>query len=98
MNVKRDYAGGMGVADPALRDTYGHDADSIALPYMSLLYSAAVVEQAGYPVTFIDAQADKSIPEAVEIELGRLEEIFSSADALEGLSSLGRKRPEYKGK
>ena len=46
----------------------------------------------------IDAQVGKTISEAVEIELGRLEEIFSSADALEGLSSLGRKRPEYKGR
>jgi len=45
----------------------------------------------------IDQQAGKSIEEAVEIELGRLNEIFSTADALEGLSSLGRKRPEYKG-
>jgi enoyl-CoA hydratase/3-hydroxyacyl-CoA dehydrogenase len=45
----------------------------------------------------IDRQADKSIEEAMEIELGRLNEIFSTADALEGLSSLGRKRPEYKG-
>ncbi len=46
----------------------------------------------------IDAQAGKSIPEAVDIELSRLDDIFSSQDALEGLSSLGRKRPEYKGK
>ena len=46
----------------------------------------------------IDAQAGKSIEEGVEIELSRLEEIFSSDDALEGLSSLGRKRPQYKGK
>ncbi len=45
----------------------------------------------------IDRQADKSIEDAMEIELGRLNEIFSTADALEGLSSLGRKRPEYKG-
>jgi enoyl-CoA hydratase/3-hydroxyacyl-CoA dehydrogenase len=45
----------------------------------------------------IDRQAGKSIEEAMEIELGRLNEIFSTADALEGLSSLGRKRPEYKG-
>ena len=45
----------------------------------------------------IDRQADTSIEEAVEIELGCLEEIFSTADALEGLSSLGRKRPEFKG-
>jgi hypothetical protein len=35
--------------------------------------------------------------EAVEIELGRLQEIFSTADALEGLTSMGRKRPTYKG-
>ena len=39
----------------------------------------------------------KSIKEAIEIELGRLNEIFSTADALEGLSSLGRKRPAFKG-
>ena len=45
----------------------------------------------------IDRQTDKSIEEAMEIELGRLNEIFSTADALEGLSSLGRKRPEFKG-
>lgn len=45
----------------------------------------------------IEEQIDKSIPDAIEIELGRLEEIFSTADALEGLSSLGRKRPEFKG-
>jgi enoyl-CoA hydratase/3-hydroxyacyl-CoA dehydrogenase len=45
----------------------------------------------------IDAQVGKSMQEAVEIELGRLNEIFSTADALEGLSTVGRKRPEFKG-
>jgi enoyl-CoA hydratase/3-hydroxyacyl-CoA dehydrogenase len=45
----------------------------------------------------IDEQVGKSIPDAVEIELGRLSDIFSTADALEGLSSFGRKKPEYKG-
>ena len=45
----------------------------------------------------IDRQAGKSIEEAMEIELGHLKEIFSTADALEGLTSLGRRRPEYKG-
>ncbi|MDP2643982.1 MAG: enoyl-CoA hydratase/isomerase family protein, partial [Desulfobacterales bacterium] len=44
----------------------------------------------------IDQQEGKSIPEAVEIELGRLHEIFSTADALAGLSSGGRP-PKYKG-
>jgi enoyl-CoA hydratase/3-hydroxyacyl-CoA dehydrogenase len=45
----------------------------------------------------IDEQAGKPVAEAVEIELGRLHESFSTADALEGLSSIGRKKPEYKG-
>jgi len=46
----------------------------------------------------IDQQVGKSTTEAVEIELGRLPESFKTADALEGLSSLGRKRPEFKGR
>jgi len=46
----------------------------------------------------MDAQDGKTVTDAIGIELGRLAEIFSTADALEGLSSLGRKRPEYKGK
>jgi len=46
----------------------------------------------------IDSQAGKPMKEAIAIELGRLQEIFSTSDALEGLSSLGRKKPEYKGK
>jgi enoyl-CoA hydratase/3-hydroxyacyl-CoA dehydrogenase len=45
----------------------------------------------------IDQQVGKSMEEAIDIELGRLSDIFSTADALEGLSSLGRKRPEFKG-
>jgi enoyl-CoA hydratase/3-hydroxyacyl-CoA dehydrogenase len=45
----------------------------------------------------IDRQAGKSMAEALEIELDHLSEIFSTADALEGLSSVGRKKPEFKG-
>jgi len=45
----------------------------------------------------IDAQAEQSIADGVETELGRLSDIFATADALEGLSSAGRKRPEFKG-
>ena len=45
----------------------------------------------------MDQQVGKSIEDAVEIELGRLNDIFSTADALEGLSSVGRRRPEFKG-
>ena len=46
----------------------------------------------------IDAQMGLPMADAVEVELGRLAEIFATADALEGLSSAGRKRPEFKGK
>ncbi|MFC1815721.1 hypothetical protein ACFL0M_07195, partial [Thermodesulfobacteriota bacterium] len=46
----------------------------------------------------IDEQQGRPIPACVEIELERLTEIFSTDDALEGLSSMGRRRPEYKGK
>jgi len=46
----------------------------------------------------IDAQTGLSMSDAVEVELGRLSEIFTTADALEGLSSAGRKRPEFTGK
>jgi enoyl-CoA hydratase/3-hydroxyacyl-CoA dehydrogenase len=46
----------------------------------------------------IDRQMGLSIEDAVEIELSHLEEVFRTADALEGLSSLGGKRPVFKGK
>ena len=46
----------------------------------------------------IEQQNGKSIAEGVEIELARLKEIFATADALEGLSSAGRRRPTYQGR
>ncbi len=45
----------------------------------------------------IDRQAGQPISTAIEIELAALPDIFGTRDALEGLSSLGRRRPEYKG-
>jgi radical SAM superfamily enzyme YgiQ (UPF0313 family) len=58
MNVKRDLAGGMGVADPSPRTRFGHDRRYITMPNLSLLYSAGVLERDGYEVTFVDAQSD----------------------------------------
>lgn len=46
----------------------------------------------------IDRQASASRDEGIEVELDGLSVIFATADALEGISSLGRKKPEYKGK
>ncbi len=45
----------------------------------------------------IDMQTGKSIEEAIEIELSQPIEIFSTADALEGLSSVGKRQPVFKG-
>lgn len=46
----------------------------------------------------MDEQEKVSIKEAIEIELSRLTDIFSTADALEGLSStLEKRRPTFKG-
>jgi enoyl-CoA hydratase/3-hydroxyacyl-CoA dehydrogenase len=45
----------------------------------------------------IDQQEGKTMKEAVEMELGRLHDIFSTEDALLGLSNIGR-RVEFKGK
>jgi enoyl-CoA hydratase/3-hydroxyacyl-CoA dehydrogenase len=44
----------------------------------------------------IDQQVDMSIADAIELELARLKDIFSTDDALLGLSNIGR-RVEYKG-
>ena len=58
MNVKRDLAGGMGVADPSRRIRFGHDPDYITMPNLSLLYTAGVLERDGNSVTFLDAQVE----------------------------------------
>jgi len=39
----------------------------------------------------------KKVNEGIELELANLEKIFATKDAFEGLTSLGRKRPEFKG-
>ena len=45
----------------------------------------------------IDRSAGLPVEEGVRLELDRLEEVFSTADAYEGLSSLGRRPPAFKG-
>lgn len=46
----------------------------------------------------MDAQQKVAIPQAIELELAELRYMFSTEDALTGLSSLGGKPPQYKGK
>ena len=45
----------------------------------------------------IDRSTDLPVEDGVRLELERLEEVFSTADAYEGLSSLGRRPPAFKG-
>ncbi len=47
---------------------------------------------------FIDAGAGLEMDDALELELSNLTKIFATKDALEGLSSLGRRKPSYTGK
>jgi enoyl-CoA hydratase/3-hydroxyacyl-CoA dehydrogenase len=46
----------------------------------------------------IDGGAGRPLPQALELELGRLVEVFSTRDAHEGLSSLGKKAPVFEGR
>lgn len=46
----------------------------------------------------IDSQQKVSIPEAIEMELNGLKNIFATEDALTGLVSVGEKPPKYQGK
>jgi enoyl-CoA hydratase / 3-hydroxyacyl-CoA dehydrogenase len=45
----------------------------------------------------IDRGEGTAIEQGIAMELSHLDEIFSTADAYEGLSSLGRRRPVFKG-
>ncbi len=46
----------------------------------------------------MNKQVKMSIPEAIECELGVLDRLFSTHDAFEGLSSVGRGKPVFTGK
>ena len=61
MNVKRDLAGGMGIADPSKRSRFGHDPHYVTMPYLSLLYAAGVLKRSGHEVTFLDAQVNEDV-------------------------------------
>jgi radical SAM superfamily enzyme YgiQ (UPF0313 family) len=58
LNVKRDLAGGLGVADPSPRTGFGHDPHYITMPSLSLLYVAGVLERLGHAVSFVDGQLE----------------------------------------
>ncbi len=71
------------------------DPELAAKVAKKIAYKAPLAVKAANDI--IDRQAGQPVPAAVEIELAGLHEIFATEDALEGLSSLGRRRPVYKG-
>jgi enoyl-CoA hydratase/3-hydroxyacyl-CoA dehydrogenase len=73
----------------------GVDAELAGKVVKTLGYKAPVALRIADEI--VDRQAGLPMREAVEVELGRLKDIFATADALEGLSSVGRRRPEFKG-
>ncbi len=73
----------------------GANAESAGKVLKTLGYKAPLALRIADEI--VDQQAALPMPEAIEIELGRLKDIFSTADALEGLSTVGRRRPEFKG-
>ena len=74
----------------------GVDAEAASKLLKTMGYKAPIALRIADKI--IDRQISLPMEDAMEVELGRLAEIFSTADALEGLSSAGRKRPEFKGK
>lgn len=74
----------------------GVDAEAASKLLKTMGYKAPIALRIADEI--IDRQISLPMEDAMEVELGRLAEIFSTADALEGLSSAGRKRPEFKGK
>jgi enoyl-CoA hydratase/carnithine racemase len=46
----------------------------------------------------IDGGEGRPIEQGIAMEMSHLDAIFSTADAYEGLSSLGKRRPVFKGK
>ena len=40
----------------------------------------------------------KTLEEGLQLELGRLAEIFATEDAYEGLSTVGKKKPSFQGR
>ena len=72
------------------------DADFAAKTAKKVGYKAPIALKMANDI--IDQQVNLSMEDAVAFELDRLTEIFSTEDALEGLTSVGGRRPVFKGR
>jgi enoyl-CoA hydratase/3-hydroxyacyl-CoA dehydrogenase len=71
------------------------DLESLRASEKRLGYKAPVALRIASDL--IDRGEGTAIEQGIAMELSHLEEIFSTADAYEGLSSLGKRRPVFKG-
>jgi enoyl-CoA hydratase/3-hydroxyacyl-CoA dehydrogenase len=71
------------------------DLDSLRASEKRLGYKAPIALRLASQL--IDEGEGTPIEQGIAMELSHLEEIFSTADAYEGLSSLGKRRPVFKG-
>jgi len=74
---------------------FGGRLDSLRASEKRLGYKAPIALQLASEL--IDRGEGTPIEQGVALELSYLEQIFSTADAYEGLSSLGKRRPVFKG-
>jgi enoyl-CoA hydratase/3-hydroxyacyl-CoA dehydrogenase len=74
---------------------YSGDLDALRASDKRVGYKAPIALRLA--ADLIDRGAGRPIEEGIAMELSHLEEIFSTADAYEGLSSLGKRRPLFKG-
>jgi enoyl-CoA hydratase/3-hydroxyacyl-CoA dehydrogenase len=83
----------------AYRDIAAHyessDVDSLRASEKRVGFKAPIALRIASDL--IDRGAGKPIEQGVAMELSHLEEVFSTADAYEGLSTLGKRRPVFKG-
>jgi anaerobic magnesium-protoporphyrin IX monomethyl ester cyclase len=71
-NVFREWAGGMGTSSASNRTVAGHDPGHYDVPYLALLYTARLLEQAGIAFRYVDGQAKREFDErAFFAELSR---------------------------
>jgi enoyl-CoA hydratase/3-hydroxyacyl-CoA dehydrogenase len=83
-------------ADALRHGVETHEDERVASSVRRLATKAPVALRVA--AELIDRGADRPLEEGLQMELERLDAIFSTRDAYEGLSSLGRRAPVFEGR
>jgi len=79
----------------SIASRFERSLDSVRASEKRLGYKAPIALRLASEL--IDGGEGRPIEQGIAMEMSHLEEIFSTADAYEGLSSLGKRRPVFKG-